>query len=43
METVDWPEAVKRRYAHFRDVSVESFGDGTVEVLFGLDSTSMHR
>ena len=40
VEAINWPE-VKQHYAHLRDVPVESFGDGTVDVLLGLDVAAL--
>ena len=40
LEVVNWPE-VKQNYVHLRDVPVELFGDGTVDVLLGLDAAAL--
>ena len=40
VEDINWPE-VKQHYVHLRDVPVESFGDGTVHVLLGLDAAAL--
>ena len=40
VEDVDWEE-VKRHCMHLLDVPVESFGDGTVDVLLGLDAVAL--
>ena len=40
VDAINWPE-VKQHYVHLRDVPVESFGDGTVDVLLGLDAAAL--
>ena len=40
VEAINWLE-VKQHYVHLRDVSAESFGDGTVDVLLGLDAAAL--
>ncbi|XP_048578061.1 uncharacterized protein LOC116619333 [Nematostella vectensis] len=40
VSAIDWSE-VKRRYAHLCDVPVENTGNGTVDVLLGLDTAAL--
>ncbi|XP_048586794.1 uncharacterized protein LOC116618440 [Nematostella vectensis] len=40
VSAIDWSE-VKRRYAHLCDVPVENTGNGTIDVLLGLDTAAL--